>query len=554
MSARSLASAVAAGITRGRAATAVLVATLALHFALVPAQGLTDDDDFYAPAAISYAAWLGDALTSPGTALTAARIDAAFSPNHEHPPGAKVVMGLSHALLHDGLGVLGALDAARMGVSLLAALLAAVLVLLLWEPLGKTAALAAPALLLSLPRLLFHSEVATLDVPVACAVVVVTAAFFWAERRPRWALACGLLFGLALLVKLNAPFAALPCALWALIGRWRGVKVGRQGVTLPPVPRALVAMALCGPLLFGALWPWLWHDTVARLGAYFAFHLRHYPILLFYDGEIWEQPFAPWHAPLVLGFGVLPAPVLVLGAVGAARAARAIWRLARADDEHGAASTVDSGDRLRALLALQAAFAIGIVAFLDVPKYGGEKLFMPFFPLWCALAADGLALVAQAVRTLWPRLPVLLVAVALTALAATPGLYGSAKHHGGYALSYYGELVGGLRGAVARGFERSYYDVADHELARLLDAKARGQRVHVAPNHKEYVRTFRWLEKGGVIRRVELVNDRARADVVVLTHERRWQSYPGLKAELERLTPIGEKRIDDVPLWTVYRR
>ncbi|MBI1948272.1 MAG: glycosyltransferase family 39 protein [Deltaproteobacteria bacterium] len=551
--------AVAALSSRRGAAALVFVATLALHLALLPAQGLTDDDDFYAPAATSYVRWLGEALTSPATALSTARIDAAFTPNHEHPPAAKVVMGLSQALLHDGLGLLGALDGARAGVSLLAALLAAVLVLLLWEPLGPLTALAAPALLLSLPRFLFHSEVATLDVPVACAVVVVTAAFFWAEGSRRWALACGLLFGLALLVKVNAPFAALPCALWALAGRWRGVRIGKDGVSLPPVPRALVAMALFGPLLFVALWPWLWHDTFARLGAYLAFHLRHYPILLFYDGEIWEQPFAPWHAPLVLGLGVLPAPVLVLGLLGAGRAGRALWRLVRAADERGVVPSVSAADRLRALVVLQAVFAIGIVAFLDVPKYGGEKLFLPFFPLWCALAADGLALVADAAKALLPRALAPVLAATLLLAAVVPGALGSAKHLGGYALSYYGELVGGLRGAVARGYERSYYDVADKELARLLDqlgsgTVARGRRVHVEPNHKEYVRTFRWLEKDGVVGHIELVSDRARADVLVLTHERRWQRYPALKAELERLTPIGERRIDGVPLWTVYRR
>ncbi|MCC7071810.1 MAG: hypothetical protein IT383_10835 [Deltaproteobacteria bacterium] len=541
-------------VTRGRAALVVLLATFALHLALLPAQGLTDDDDFYAPAAISYATWLGDVLTNPGNALSRARIDAAFTPNHEHPPGAKIVMGLSHTLLHRGLGLCGALDAARAGVALLAAALAALLVLLLWAPLGPGAALAAPALLLSLPRFFFHSEVATLDVPVACAVVAVTAAFYWSERNRRFTIACGVVFGAALLVKLNAPFAALPCALWALAERWRSARVDKNGVVLPLVPPALVAMALLGPLIFVVCWPWLWHDTFERLGAYFAFHLRHYPILLFYDGEIWEQPFAPWHAPFVLGLGVLPAPVLMLGLLGVARAMRALARMVM----HGGRSSEDAkvceGDRLRALLLLQTLFAIGIVAFLDVPKYGGEKLFMPFFPLWCALAADGLALVVGAARALWPRVPTRAATVVVLGLAVAPGVLGTIKHHGGYALSYYGELVGGLRGAVARGHERTYYDVAYKDLAQLLDTRAQALRVHVVPNHKEYVRTFRWLERDRVVGDVALTKERARADVIVLTHERRWQSYPALKAELEPLLLIDERRIDGVPLWSVYRR
>ena len=188
--------------------------------------------------------------------------------------------------------------------------------------------------------------------------VVIIAAFFWAERSPRWASRAAL-FGAALLIKLAA-FARHPCAVGArraLAGR---VLAG-GALALPPA-RALVWMALLGPLLFVALWPWLWHDTLERLGAYLAFHLRHYPILLFYDGEIWQQPFAPWHAPFVLGLGALPGTVLVLGVLGAGRAVRALWRLVRGADESGVAAAVSVADRLRALVALQAAFSIGIVA------------------------------------------------------------------------------------------------------------------------------------------------------------------------------------------------
>lgn len=555
---------------RRLAALAWLVVTFALHAALLPAQGLTDDDDFYAPAGIRYAAWLGDVVTEPGHALSRAAVDAAFQLNHEHPPLAKIVFGLGHALFHDALGVTGSLDGARLGSALFAAILAAVLVLLLWEPLGAATALAAPALLLSLPRFFFHSEVATLDVPVACAVVVVTAAFFWSEQaasalaRRRFEVLAGALFGLALLVKLNAPFAVIPCVVVAVLSRWRGFGLRDSAVVIPPIPPALLWMLGLGPVLFVALWPWLWFDTFARLGAYVAFHLNHYPIYLFYDGVIWERPFAPWHAVLVHGFGVMPLPVVVLGLLGAARAARAVVRLLRHADETGAVPDVSRGDKLRALLLLQAGFSMVIVMNPGVPRYGGEKLFMPFFPLWCALAADGATLVVDALRATAPALgtrasaSVLarLATALVVALACLPGLAGSVKHHGGYALSYWGELAGGLRGAVARGHERTYYDVADKALARFLDADERQQaRVHFEPNHKEYVRTYRWLRKDGVIRGVKLVDDRRRADIVVLTHERRWASYPALKDELESWgSPILEKVIDGVRLYTVYQR
>jgi hypothetical protein len=98
--------------------------------------------------------------------------------------------------------------------------------------------------------------------------------------------------------------------------------------------------------------------------------------------------------------------------------------------------------------------------------------------------------------------------------------------------------------------------MADKGLARFLDEHAAGLRVHVAPNHKEYVRTWRWLRKDGVLRRNGFVveSQLERADVVVLTHERRWSTYPALRERLRGWTLLGEQRLDGVPLWTVLRR
>ncbi len=557
-------------------AVVAFVLTFALHGVCIPFQGLTDDDDFYAPAGIRHAAWLHDVVTSPSSAFERKAVDKAFEINHEHPPLAKIVDGVAHGLFHDVTHLMGELDAARMGTAFFAALLSAALVLLLRRPFGALAAVSAPLLLLSLPRFFFHSEVATLDVPVACAVFVVTALFFAADRASaravdgesaararRLEVACGVAFGLGLLIKLNAPFALIPCVAWALLPRWRGFRLDRARAALdvPSLPPAIAWMIITAPILFVVGWPWLWHDTLPRIGAYVAFHMSHYPILHFYDGEIWEKPFAPWTTVPTFAFGVLPFPVVVLGLFGAARALKAIVKLVRHADATGAAHDVDDGDRLRALLLLQALFALTITMSPSVPRYGGEKLFMPFFPLWCALAADGLVVVAASVRALVARASPRVVAACVVVLACAPGVAGSVKHRGGYALSYFGETVGGLRGAVARGYERTYYDVADKPLARVLDdeARARGGALTVAfaPNHKEYARTYRWLRKDGYVSKgVQLEARWQSAQYVVLTHERRWSTYPSLLAQLEGAAyeRVVDKRIDDVPLWTLYRR
>ena len=553
----------------GRAAPLVVfVVVFALHALLIPSQGLTDDDDFYAPAGLRYASWLGDVVTHPTTALTSSSIDAAFTVNHEHPPFAKFVFGVSSFFFHDVVGVFGVLDGARAGCALFAAVACAMLFWWLKKHVGVVEATAAVVLLLSLPRYTFHSEVATLDVPVASMIVVVTALFSTTlkhdgSRRSTVVAAAGVgvgvVFGLACATKLNAPFAALPCVLLVLAERWRGfvldVTPHGPALRLPRIPTSLWAMALVGPVVFVAVWPWLWSDPIGRLGGYLAFHLKHYPIYLFFDGEIWNEPFAPGRASVVMAVASMPVVVVVLGVIGAVSAASALVRIARGADAEGTTATMR--DRVLALSLLQAAFSLGVVALSNVPRYGGEKLFMPFFPFWCALAGRGVVVVASSVVAVFKvngRGGNSVVVVVVVVAGAAFGVKGNVDFFGGYALSYYGEFVDGLRGAVARGHERTYYDVADKDLARWLDDNARGRRVHVAPNHKEYVRTYRWLKKDGVISRsgVVLVDDIDNADVVVLTHERRWSTYPKLRARLRDAPVLHEKRIDGVPLYTVF--
>ena len=542
-------------------AGAVAAIVVVLHLLCLPSQAITDDDDFYAPAGIRAADWLGEVLTSPTAALSKTGIDAAFAINHEHPPLAKVVFGLSHWLWHDVVGVLGSLDGARAGTVLLVGLLAWWMVRWLWRPMGPLPALASVAVLISLPRFFLHSEVATLDVPVAVMIFVVTALFERARDRTAAGVIVGVVFGLALATKLNAPFALLPCALLVLLERWRGFGLQRASSTtpsasllLPPLPTSLLAMLLVGPLVFVAVWPWLWPDPVARLGGYVAFHLKHYPIFLFFDGEIWERPFAPGRASLVMAAGTVPVMVVATAAVGATTALKALWRIVVGASADG--MSAPSRDRILALSLLQAVMALGLVATADVPRYGGEKLFMPFFPFLAVLSAVGLAGLASSLQRLMPRLPRAVVVVVVVSAVVAPGLKGIVDTFGGFGLSYYGELVGGLRGAVARGHERTYYDLADKELARTLDVVAAGERVHVEPNHKEYLRTWRWLRKDGVLRRDGFVieGQLERADVVVLTHERRWLGYPALRERLRGWPVIAEHRVDGVPLWTISRR
>ena len=349
---------------------------------LIPAQGLTDDDDFYAPAGISYFSWFQDFLTDPSGASESKNIQKAFRFNKEHPPMAKWSIGFFEWLLHQKMSWLGSLDAARAGVAFFAALLAAFVFRFLLSSFGLAAALFAVVALFSLPRFLFHSQVATLDVPVATMVTLSTIAFWWSLQARRWIWGVGLIFGIALGTKLNAPFVAIGLVLYFLLGHSRDISLSRKGthVALPQIPYAFWAMLFLSPLVFWLTWPHLWHDTFDRLGAYIKFHMNHYPILVFYQGTRYLEPHAPWHMPFNMAAGTIPLPLLLLGMWGVLRASRSALTLFLNGDR-----TCEPQDKIQALVLIQLVFDIGIVAFSHVPKYGGKNV-MPFFPLFCILA------------------------------------------------------------------------------------------------------------------------------------------------------------------------
>jgi hypothetical protein len=545
---------------RARLAAAATFTYLAVQIVGLPGIGLTDDDDFYIPAGRIYARWLERAVTGPLRgdvgAWKRAGVQAAWSCgpcNREHPPFAKWAIGAGVHVLSDKLGWLSEYQAGRLGIVLLSTLLAYLVFRLAYDTYGAVAALFSVAALLTLPRFYFHSHAPTLDVAVAFTYFLTAYAFWRARRSFGWGIFAGVAFGLALLTKVNAPFALAPLGifwLWHL----KGVHAAEGHLRLPAVNVALPAMLVLGPVLFFALWPRLWYDTFRNLTDYVQFHLQHYGIFFYYFGTIYGDAFAPWHAPFVMAAVTTPVVTLGLGLGGVGVAVRDFFRRRRDALE-------EERRQLALYLVLNALTCIGVVAFLKVPKYGGVKLFLPFFPFFVLLAGAAFARLVEMARRRLPRLfarPRLATAAALALFTAPPAIDLWRSHP--YELSYYSALVGGLRGATTAGFERQYYDVLYLELVDWLQRSYGGTpdlarptvRVHFLPNHKEYVRTFPYVHRSGRLARNVVTSDLGSADLLVLTHERRWREYPALYERYQARPALWELAVDRVPLLTVY--
>jgi hypothetical protein len=207
------------------------------------------------------------------------------------------------------------------------------------------------------------------------------------------------------------------------------------------------------------------------------------------------------------------------------------------------------------LVVLNAVATIGAVTLPTVPKYGGVKLFLPFFPFLAILAGVGFDAAADAACRLL-RMPAggraILTAVSLGGLVSTMAMTIVRIHP--YELSYYNAFIGGLPGAARHGFEIQYYDLWYLELARWMNnAFPGGVRVFFQPNNVEYLRQVGWYyDTGRLNRNVVIVQNESEADIIVLTHEMRWPQYPALKERLKSHRALHELAVERVPLLTVY--
>jgi hypothetical protein len=547
-------------VTPRRVAVAWAVVTLAVAAATAPAQGISRDEGVYLVAGEAYAAFWKGALARPGEAM--ASIDRHFAVNREHPALSKELYGLTHAVLTDALGWAGHVQGSRFGAFLLAALLSWLLARWGAELAGLGGALLAPALFWAVPRHFYHAHPAVLDMPVTALWLATVYAYARAlqadasgepRRRLRAAALAGLAFGAAVSVKHNAWFLPPLLALHALAVR---LPPFRRGEARPRFPLALPAMAVLGPVVFLATWPWLWHDTAHRLRSYFEFHLQHENYSWHYLGTLLREPPFPIAYPFVVTALTVPAAIVFLYACGflhgIARALPSPWK-GEGQGEGGPDTGVDL------LLLLNALFPIALIAYPTVPHFGGVKHWLPAMPFLALLGARALVAAGAA---LWPRRAALVTA-GLAAFALAPGIVAVAHIHP-YGTAAYNELAGGAPGAASLGMQRQFWgDNVVGVLSELNEHAMPGARVWWQETTYDAVRA--WQRDGRVRADLRWASGPDDADLSLWQYHlefkdkeyRTWSAFaeaprPGERARHPR--PVTGVYLDEVPLVQVYAR
>lgn len=418
-----------------------------------------------------------------------------WRPNHEHPPLAKIVIGLTH---HAFSRYLSSTHAARVAASLFFATLLAVVYLAMKSWVGWRAGLFASLSLLLMPRVFGHGHLAGLDIPLA----LTSFATMWAVEaavgrcapasapaggspaspsfmRPVLPLVyAGCVWGLALLTKINAIFLPAAFVPWVV---WR--------LRLRALP-GLVAMFLVAAIVFIAGWPWLWHDTGDKVAEFYApitekltgrKATERVNLPAYYFGQVYDKEYPPSY-PIVMLLITVPVGLLAMSGLGIGA-----WlggERERETKEEGRG--VGVGPPAVAVLLLLG-LAIQIVPLVPpgVPKYDGERLLLAAFPFLACFAGMGGEALFVRLRAGFASLvgPAAdkLAAAALTLLLLSQATGIVASHP--FELGYYNLLVGGMGGASRRGLETNYWgECVNEDVFRFLNERApRGAAIAFFP-------------------------------------------------------------------------
>jgi 4-amino-4-deoxy-L-arabinose transferase-like glycosyltransferase len=477
--------------------------------------GITWDEPAYFGSAQLQVEWVRTLLTEPYVALDRATVFEMWDWDHyhnPHPPIYKEAMALTWWATK---GVVGHLTAYRLASALLFAGLVALAFRWGAAAWGGIAGLGAALSILLMPRLFGHAHFGATETPLMAFWLAASAAGWWAiERKGRagWVLV-GLAWGLAAGTKFTGLLAIMPLAAWGL---WRDPRATLRGLPLA---------ALVGVVLFCALNPMIWFDPGLFVGRWFweSLHRGAYaPISTYYLGRVYTFS-VPWHHVFVITAAVTPLGILALSGFGAVAGLRRV-------------------DPLAVLCAASVAFLWALMLLPGAPRHDGVRQFVVLFPFLGMLAGYGLDRAWRRVVG-WARGLILV-------LAFVPAAVQLAWVHP-YSLAYYSEIVGGVRGAHALGFETTYWmdaysgpvlDWMNRELPRDARIWVLGEPLALELQ-QAYSRLRRDLQPTGLPAGAEWA----------LVQMRQGLMHPALVELVETVPPAYALELQGVPLVAIYR-
>ncbi len=342
----------------------------------------------------------------------------------EHPPAAATAAAAVSFVTSNVLGLLDPFDGFHAVNALFAALLAFVLWRFLEARFGLLVAVAAVALLFTMPRVFAHQLANIKDFPLMVLFSTALLVFLAGYERgsSKWMIAAGAVWGLALATRPNALFLPLIPLGVMLIARcpeaWKHRRWNLAFTTL------VAGFTGCAAAFLA--WPHLWADPIAR-------YLQHIRFLTERSESTRAESLAPAFDALLASTPPLVIAFFLIG----------LWPLTK---------MLFDRDRTGWLLLL---WLLNVPVRYLLPgsiNYDGVRHFLEIFPPIAIVAAMGLALPIQQVvayledqRKSQARLIQAAPAVLCT-LLLLPGVIATAASHP-FQIAYWNTFAGGPYGA-----------------------------------------------------------------------------------------------------------
>ena len=420
--------------------------------------GLTLDESFN----IDQGVYLVDAFAQHGPLLFTPGVarEVFGTPRYlpDHPPLGRFVLGASHGLnstfITGSESTIYNVPAARVGSSVAFGLTVLLLSEFSRRKYGLTTGLLVAAMLTGMPHLMGHARLAALEscTNLAWVAAMIPLLAWWTRQAPPSTLQAavsGMFWGLLLLTKVQGIFLPVLLFLWS-VGQYRFKSI-----------RPLAVFGLIGAVVFFAGWPWLWLDPVKNVMTYLGRTTERQTLYCWYLGQRFADKEVPWHFPFITT--LISLPIWTLSGL--------ILRSVRA--------ALDSTEKLLLLFVLM---PLTVFAVPGVPVYDGTRLFLIVMPPLAVLAARGFSLWLDGRPRTNPTTPTsghkrnLGRNVFVGILVGCVPLYWTMQP---LAISQYGPLAGGNRGADKLGMEAGYW--SDALNSQFWNQVPENRVVYVAP-------------------------------------------------------------------------
>lgn len=532
------------------------VGYVGLLLATAPSLGMSRDEGIYVVAANRYADWYRKLATDATLAREPATVQAHWEFNHEHPALMKTAFAWS-VIANERFHLFEQPSQAyRLPAMITAGLLLWLVYVFGARTFGRQSGMFAALALATMPQFFYHAHLACFDVPITFFLTAVVYCYYRSLRDARWAIATGLVYGLALATKHNAwilPGVLAIHFVWMSVAELqRRRRLGRASISL--VPYWLFAMLVFGPLVFVGSWPWLWRDTQLRALEYARFHLGHEYYNMAYFGLNYYRPPFPISFPFVMTLFTVPAVTLVLAA--AALVTRIGTYAPAPFGRWLPRSSIAMRDvrRTDVLLVGCLLAPMVVIALPSTPIFGGTKHWFPAFPFLALYAGWAARRVIRRVRGLSrPYLPNrgATVRTAIAALLLAPGFV-ETQHSHPFGLAHYTSLAGFTPGAATYGMNRQFWGYTTGSLTEFFDEHLpEGGRIWICDTLGE---SFEMLKRDGRLSpQIHAAFSMADADYAIVHHEHHfaevdaqaWVAYGSAK-------PVYVLTHDGVPIISVY--